>query len=156
MVHRACEPEAGSPPQAMALRSMAEGHLEAGDGRTLALIRVGRRAEPHLLAAIDWTGEHSRPRRNQSLVRLDGPTQGVSQTRFCFKAVEGFLGGAMASPVAERVAGDNEPLKQEHVRENIAIKAPKIYDLTPVNGAISSPGSCQPSVFTAAANKHNS
>lgn len=40
--HRAhaSEAKAGSPPQGLALRSMAEGHLEAGDGRTLALIRL--------------------------------------------------------------------------------------------------------------------
>lgn len=37
---RHIERVAGGPPRDLALRSMAEGHLEAGDGRTLALIRV--------------------------------------------------------------------------------------------------------------------
>lgn len=101
--HRACESEAevGNLPQALARRSMAEGHLEAGDGRTLALIRVGRRAESHLLVAIDRTREHSRPSRNQSLVRLDGLTQEALQTRFYLKAMEACQGGALASPVNE-------------------------------------------------------
>lgn len=123
--HWACEAEAGSPPQAVALRSMAESHLEAGGGRTLALIRVWHRAELQLLAAIDWTGGHNRPSRNQSLMRLDGLTQEVLQTRFYLKAIEAHRGGALASPANEWTGGDNEPIKQEHVRENIRIKAQK-------------------------------
>lgn len=72
-------------------------------------------------------------------MRLDGQTQKASQTRFHLRAHEARQGEAAASRANERVAGDNEPLKQEHVHGNIVLKAPKIYNLTPVNGQLVPP-----------------
>lgn len=72
-------------------------------------------------------------------MRLDGQTQKASQTRFHLKALEARQGEAAASRANERVAGDNEPLKQEHVHGNIVLKAPEIYNLTPVNGQLVPP-----------------